>query len=116
MSTKKHTFKSYGMHRTGPTTLASWLMAGQAFSNATGTFHGTPFPVGKGRLPKEFEDSLNEADYVVYSYGTPIAWHVPAQGTLRARWIEPNVKYSQTTTAHQSRLSIALNIAKVWSS
>lgn len=37
-------------------------------------------------------------DYVIFSYGTPIAWHL-----LNGDWVKPNVKYSPTTSKHQSR-------------
>lgn len=49
-----------------------------------------------GRLPREWFDSLTHADYVVTSYATPIAWHVPDEG-----WVRPAVKYSPTTSRHQ---------------
>ena len=37
-------------------------------------------------------------DYVVFSYDTPIAWHL-ANGD----WVRPNRKYSVTTSKHQGR-------------
>lgn len=39
--------------------------------------------------------------YVVYSYGTPIAWFNP----LSQAWTIPGVKYSVTTSKHQGNLS-----------
>lgn len=48
----------------------------------------------------------DKIDYVVYSYWTPIAWHV--SGTVN-EWIYPAVKYSPTTSAHQSKIRIALS-------
>jgi len=36
-------------------------------------------------------------DYIVYSYATPIAWHTSDRG-----WVVPDVKYSVSTTRHQS--------------
>lgn len=56
-----------------------------------------------GRLPAEHHDSERQASYVVYSYATPIAWHVPDVG-----WIMPMQKYSQTTTQHQNHIQVTL--------
>ena len=56
-----------------------------------------------GRLPRDWESVLNTdtvtvgVDYVVYSYGTPIAW-LRSDGA----WAIPPVKYSLTTTRHQT--------------
>lgn len=41
-------------------------------------------------------------DYIVYSYGTPIAWH-HAGG-----WSLPAIKYSVTTSKHQSLVRRAI--------
>jgi hypothetical protein len=57
-----------------------------------------------GVLPREFYDTVKDADYVVYSYATPIAWHVPGM----TNWVFPGVKYSRTTSHHQSRVRNAL--------
>jgi hypothetical protein len=57
-----------------------------------------------GRLPREYADSVPTADYVVYSYITPIAWHVPSQG-----WIVPDTRYSVTTSKHQGRIATAVS-------
>jgi hypothetical protein len=56
-----------------------------------------------GSLPRQYHDIIPTADYVVYSYRTPIAWHTPDG------WVMPNEKYSVTTTRHQSRISTALS-------
>jgi hypothetical protein len=50
-----------------------------------------------GRLPDEYEQQLrlDQPDYIVYSYGTPIAWH------SNSGWFMPNCKYSVTTSKHQ---------------
>lgn len=55
-----------------------------------------------GQLPTKYHDELKGADYVVYSYATPIAWH--AYGA----WVVPATKYSMTTSHHQSRVNGAL--------
>jgi restriction endonuclease S subunit len=51
-----------------------------------------------GRIPQEFghQLKLDRPDYIVYSYGTPIAWH------SNSGWFMPNCKYSVTTSKHQN--------------
>lgn len=65
-----------------------------------------PFPnnVARGQLPREYWDASNEAVYVVYSYVTPIAWE-NADGS----WTTPVVKYSVTTSRHQSKIFTAVD-------
>lgn len=58
-----------------------------------------------GRLPREWEIKLREAlragdAYVFYSYATPIAWR-----DHTGNWTQPPVKYSQSTTNHQSTVA-----------
>jgi hypothetical protein len=55
-----------------------------------------------GRIPREYRASLMDAEYVVYSYVTPIAWRTQGQ------WVTPDVKYSVTTSRHQSRIFTAI--------
>lgn len=43
--------------------------------------------------------NVNDADYVVMSYSTPIGVHSPTKG-----WVIPETKYSSTTSKHQSQL------------
>jgi len=43
--------------------------------------------------------ALNDVNYVVHSYGTPIGVHSESQG-----WVIPDEKYSPTTSRHQSIL------------
>jgi len=54
--------------------------------------------MGFGRLDYDLVALMaqQKPDYVVYSYGTPIAWH-HAGG-----WEIPAVRYSVTTSKHQS--------------
>ena len=47
--------------------------------------------------------ALGEELYVVYSYATPIAWFAPSFG-----WVVPDVRYSQTTGRHQSRVRLGV--------
>lgn len=51
----------------------------------------------------------SKIDYVVYSYSTPIAWHVSnvnADGD--GEWVYPAVRYSSTTSAQQTKIRTAL--------
>lgn len=43
--------------------------------------------------------ALQDVDYVVHSYGTPIGVHSESQG-----WVVPEEKYSPTTSRHQSQV------------
>lgn len=54
------------------------------------------------RLPAEYHASARAADYVVYSYATPIAWRTQGQ------WVTPDVKYSVTTSRQQSTVFTAI--------
>ena len=68
-------------------------------------------PGGTGYLPKEFNQSVrahrSQIDYTVYSYDTPIAWHLAVPGT-DGMWVVPSVRYSNATSLHQSRVREAL--------
>jgi hypothetical protein len=63
---------------------------------------------GTGRLPAEYVSQLREQDraglikYVLYSYGTPMAWLVGEH------WMQPPVKYSASTSGHQSTFAMAI--------
>lgn len=70
-----------------------------------GTLKGVnnPSQLSSGQLPAEwrgvFYSAMDASDiYVVYSYQTPIAWY--ANGI----WTMPDVRYSVTTSRHQSSL------------
>lgn len=77
------------------------------FVSHTGNFSG--FWGGKGevgRLPEPWREQFycrSRGDYVVYSYNTPIAWWTPETG-----WVIPDVKYSPTTSRHQSIVRLAV--------
>jgi hypothetical protein len=66
-----------------------------------------------GDLPKPWQEWLVGADYVVWSYETPIAWHLPAAQTDADRvpetWCVPDIRYSQTTEQHQLTVLGAVN-------
>jgi hypothetical protein len=67
---------------------------------------GRCYSVGDGRLdPQEvakYNEALNRADYWVYSYNTPIAWHT-ADG-----WYVVEQKFSVTTSKHQNYVRRAI--------
>jgi hypothetical protein len=94
----------------------------EAFQNRRVTFSADEFTPGQtwpnplryvGYLPKGFHESLSRADYVVYSYFTPIGWHVPDHG-----WVIPEVTYSATTSSHhapQLRAAVTPVLPRSWS-
>lgn len=68
---------------------------------------GTFAHIGTGRLDIEEHARYNEAialgvDYLVYSYGTPIAWH-----TLEG-WYVVEQKFSVTTSKHSNYVRRAI--------
>lgn len=82
------------------------IKAGLAFSNSTGTFRGgptrTPEHALRGQLPTGYLASLHRADYIVWSYQTPIAWRT---GNC---WVTPDEHYSPTTRHHQGQTNTAI--------
>jgi hypothetical protein len=65
---------------------------------------GAPYT---GRLPERFVSEIEAASmshdfYVVMSYATPIAWFANGE------WTVPDVKYSVTTSRHQSTVRKAI--------
>lgn len=82
------------------------IAAGRRFSNSVGSFRGGPgnAPMWRtGQLPSEYETSAHHADYVVWSYRTPIAWHTDGE------WVTPAVRYSVTTSNHQGQAFTAVS-------
>lgn len=66
-------------------------------SNMHGAPH-VPFTyLYTGQLPAKEHGNIMQANYVIYSYATPIAWRL-ADGS----WVMPDVKYSISTTRQQS--------------
>jgi hypothetical protein len=61
-----------------------------------------------GQLPPEYVESVQRADYVVYSYRTPIAWHITHTPDWAGTWVIPDVEYSATTTRHQHKIRSCL--------
>lgn len=76
-----------------------------------GALKGDYYPNGShtiptGRLEGESltrfrQDSIVGIEYVVLSYGTPIAWRTIRQGEV---WQENDDRYSVTTSKHQGRI------------
>lgn len=56
-----------------------------------------------GSLPNAFYEHFKDSDYVVFSYATPIAWY------KQSKWFIPALKYSTTTSKHQSFVQRALS-------
>jgi hypothetical protein len=77
----------------------SMILADREPFKTGGSLYATATPGWRfGRLDYEYRDSFKRADYAVYSYSTPIAWHGPDG------WTMPDVKYSPTTSQHQSKI------------
>lgn len=80
----------------------------EEFHTYTGNFWGKLHTPGTyvytGRLPGRMASTgtVGQADYIVFSYSTPIAWHIPDEG-----WIVPPVSYSPTTSNHQHTCRMA---------
>lgn len=92
--------------RTAPAAIADRLQ----FRNSGGTFYSSEWPATHGQLPQEYSDALTAGlragtvDYVVMSYRTPIAW------TGTGGTVIPAVRYSPTTSGHQSIARVALSL------
>jgi hypothetical protein len=73
------------------------------FTNSTGSFRGTEQFASHGILPEGWRAVLDrdmeagEVVFYVYSYHTPIAWYLST-----GKWVVPPVKYSSTTSRHQT--------------
>lgn len=55
-----------------------------------------------GQLPGSYLACLNRANYIIWSYETPIAWWVP--GSVDFGWVAPDRRYSVTTSRHQGKI------------
>lgn len=81
----------------------------RAAFNTHGALWGAPvYSTDRDRLPEEYHDSFKRAEYAVFSYSTPIAWYGPDG------WTFPDVKYSVTTSRHQSRIGFIRNWIEKW--
>jgi hypothetical protein len=65
-----------------------------------------PYPVSGevSQLPEVWKRDAEYASYVVYHYGTPVAWVDSRDGG----WVVPPESYSPTTTGVQNRISARL--------
>lgn len=117
MTQKRNTRDSY-VHLTTRDSFwkfAECLQNRQAFATHGALYSEGPEMPGywaQGQLDVvEYGASLAQADYVVYSYGTPIAWHLRGDYAADAgvEWVMPDEKYSLTTTRHQGKILVALN-------
>lgn len=85
------------------------LASMEPFTSHTGNFSGMWGGKGTtGRLPERWRSKFLAAisatgTYVVLSYDTPIAWWDATTG-----WVIPDVKYSPTTSRHQSIVRLAV--------
>lgn len=88
-------------------TIAHAIRQGEDFTTS-GALRGEAFPIfiGTGRMPDSDAAKLRTAriDYVVYSYGTPIAYRANGE------WVTPDAKYSVTTSKHQGTIRYALGL------
>lgn len=70
-----------------------------------GGISGAPGPARYGlkALPRQYAVGLDDAQYVVYCYDTPIAWVVMADDATEEGRVNymPDWQYSATTTYHQ---------------
>ena len=100
--------------RTSTRNAADLIAARQPFTTS-GALRGGP-PANStmstwdcGRLPGDHVSHLmcdlltGHVVYIVYSYGTPIAWH-----TVDTGWTVPDVRYSATTSRHQGEVRRAV--------
>lgn len=97
----------YGKNRTNFYALAELLEGHAEFYMGHMRATANPSLTMLGQLPPEYLRQILRADYVVYSYQTPIAWH-----NRDGQWVQPDVKYSPTTTKHQGKIAVALSVLK----
>lgn len=84
---------------------------GDPFQNNGGSFRGEGYAnhdarVSSGRMGIDGQNMLRESKrirYVIFSYGTPIAWLAWDNGTEGWAWVVPSQRYSVTTSRHQSQ-------------
>lgn len=74
-------------------------LRGEAFPNGTNHVFSGMLDHSERMVLKA--DEKAGIDYVVYSYSTPIAWHVMGSGKC---WHEVDQKFSVTTSKHQGRI------------
>lgn len=76
---------------------------GEAYDNAPSYLYGGYLRGGDAEaLSRDL--NIKAIDYVVWSYSTPIAWHVGARQGEPARWHIVSQSFSVTTSKHQGNL------------
>lgn len=91
--------------------IARAIRQGEDFTTS-GALKGVsdPYWIESGRMSVADSNAMRAAqnvgiEYVVYSYGTPIAYR-----TQDGNWTIPDAKYSVTTSMHQGVISYALGL------
>jgi hypothetical protein len=93
-----------------------YIMTREEFKASALTATFKDYTPSEGRLNREeyalLESAMDESKiaFVVFSYGTPIAWHTDARG-----WYVVEQKFSVTTSKHQNlpRRAIAESLAVI---
>ena len=87
---------AHGTHaHTDRARLVTLSNEGKAWQNNGKTMRGEPGPASSwGRLDYDLRKVVAAADYVIYSYQTPIAWRV------NGAWSVTTESYSRTTARH----------------
>ena len=94
-------------------TMIARAIKGMEDFTTSGALRGEANPrwIGTGRMSDadaklmRTGDALMVVDYVIYSYGTPIAYR------YNGKWTIPDAKYSVTTSKHQGVVRYAVGIA-----
>lgn len=100
-------------------TIAANIETRTAFKagNVRADWYPTAADVPTGRMPSDHVSAMLTASksrpvYVVFSYGTPIAYYANALAADTGNgWVESGVRYSVTTTNHQNVVSWAIRTA-----
>lgn len=80
------------------------IAAGESFDNHNSTLGGRTTFIGYGNVPQAYRYPGDDTRaYYVYSYDTLIAW----RGQDGA-WFMPPVRYSRTTSSHQTLVAQAI--------
>lgn len=77
--------------------------------NVRGRWHDRPTDIWRGQLPRDIDLPDYGPIYVITSYLTPIAWCVIDPRNDMPTWTMPTVRYSATTTNHQSVTALAVS-------
>lgn len=89
---------------------AALVAARKPFKSSTGNMSGVTWYTGRsGRLGHTLARLIEDQqpDYLLYSYDTPIAWHVPGLPG-NGGWVVSPLRHSSTTTRHQSVAAVII--------